>query len=77
VAAQLWVRFENKAEYETRENELLEAVATSPGKDKVVVYLKEEKAKKILPAMYQVQAEGELSENLKKMFGNDNVAVVL
>jgi DNA polymerase-3 subunit alpha len=77
VTAQLWVRFANKAEYEARENELLEAVATSPGKDNVVVYLKEEKAKKILPAIYQVQAEGELSENLKKMFGNDNVAVVL
>ena len=48
----------------------------SDGNDKVVIYLKEEKQKKILPPSKSVKADGELQEKLKELIGSDNVVVV-
>lgn len=76
VGMQLWIQFKNKADYEEKQNLLMEHLKLSSGKDKVVIYLKEEKAKKILDASYNVTANTVFTEQLKALFGEENVAIV-
>ena len=76
VPAELWIKFSDKEEYLARENELLKLVAESDGNDSLVIYCAEEKAKKVLPSSYNVQADASLVRTLSAVFGADNVKVV-
>ena len=73
---ELWIQFSNKTEYFEKEKELLGTLETSEGEDRVIIYLKEEKAKKILPAGWEVLANDTLLTDLKQKFGDNNVKVV-
>jgi DNA polymerase-3 subunit alpha len=73
---ELWIQFQNKAEYFEKEKELLGILESSEGSDRVIIYLKEEKAKKILPAGWEVLANTVLLEALGQKFGDNNVKVV-
>lgn len=74
--SQLWLRFENKEQYTALADEIDDICRESDGNDNVVIYLKEEKQKKILPPSKSVKADGELQEKLKELIGSDNVVVV-
>ena len=74
--SQLWLRFENKEQYTKLADEIDSICRESDGNDNVVIYLKEEKQKKILPPSKSVKADGELQEKLKEVIGSDNVVVV-
>ena len=50
VPRQLWLQFEDKEIYQAMEGEILGILKESEGPDSVVIYLKKERAKKILPA---------------------------
>ena len=50
--------------------------ALTEGKDKVVIYLKKERAKKILPPNWNVCVTGELTDRLIGRLGEKNVRVV-
>lgn len=76
VPAELWIKFNDKEEYLARENELLKLVAESDGNDSLVIYCAGEKAKKVLPPSYNVQADASLVRTLSAVFGADNVKVV-
>ena len=54
----------------------MELLRTSEGKDKVIIYLKAERAKKILPANWNVQVTKELLGVLRAQLGENNVKVV-
>ena len=75
VPSQLWVRFNNMEAYLKAEGELLATLAMYDGKDTVVIYLSEEKKKKILPKAYSVKADTVLMNKLKEKYGENNVAV--
>lgn len=75
VPSQLWVRFDNMEAYLKAEGELLATLAMDDGKDTVVIYLSEEKKKKILPKAYSVKADTVLVNKLKEKYGENNVAV--
>ena len=64
VPRQLWLQFEDKEIYQAMEGEILGILKESEGPDSVVIYLKKERAKKILPANWKVEAAGELMETL-------------
>ncbi len=74
--SELWLRFENKEQYTAMCDEIDNICRESDGNDKVVIYLKEEKQKKILPPSKSVKADRELQEKLKELIGSDNVVVV-
>ena len=76
ISSQVWIRFEDKEEYEKKIGELMENIKDSDGNDKIVIYLKKEKAKKEMPASWNICAEHGVIERLKKRFGEGNVAVV-
>ena len=58
------------------EGTILGILKESEGQDSVVIYLKKERAKKILPANWKVEAAGELMEKLIRQLGENNVKVV-
>ena len=75
MSVSLWIRFENKEAYEQSESELMDIIGQYDGKDKIVIYLTEEKQKKILPPAYTVEASPALIERLKEKYGEKNVAL--
>ena len=46
---ELWVQFADKEAYRESEQKLLSQLKSSEGKDRVVIYLQKERAKKMLP----------------------------
>ena len=62
--------------YKAREQELLQAIADSDGNDDVVIYLRDIKNIKILPANLRVKADETLMEKLASQFGKENVKFI-
>ncbi len=76
VPRELWIQFENLESYRAGEQVFLDLLKDSEGGDRVVVYLKQEKAKKILPENWKVKADPELLGKLTKILGEKNVRLV-
>lgn len=76
VPVDLWIQFENKKQFIEKEDLLLEQIRAKDGRDTVIVYLKEEKQKKVYPRNMTVKADREFVERLSELFGKTNVKVV-
>ncbi|MGN0372117.1 MAG: DNA polymerase III subunit alpha [Enterocloster sp.] len=76
VPRELWVQFADKGSYQAGETELLEMLKGSEGRDKVIIYLKKERAKKILPSNWNVSVSNQLLTALTERFGEKNIRVV-
>ena len=73
---EIWIQFADKADYSSNETELQELLRQNRGTSAVVIYLKDVKAMKRLPAGYQVQISDALLSGLKKKYGESNVKLV-
>ena len=73
----IWVQFATPEEYREKEQLLLEAIADSDGNDDVVIYVKEPRSVKILPANQRVNADEGLKSRLSAIFGEQNVKVLI
>lgn len=73
---ELWIQFENRDAYERRLKELEELLKEADGTSRAVVYLREERARKILPPNWSVGIDEELLSRLRGKFGPENVKVV-
>ena len=62
--------------YQAEEKALLDLLREKEGSSSVIIYLKKEKAKKILPANWNVQADEELLGRLTKKLGEKNIRLV-
>ena len=76
VPRELWLQFEDKEMYQAMEGTILGILKESEGPDSVVIYLKKERAKKILPANWKVEAAGELLDTLVCKLGEKNVKLI-
>ena len=76
IPKELWFQFLNREEYTDKGPELLEELRNYPGGDSVVIYLRDVKAMKKLPAGYHVQIQDFWVNEMKKKYGNSNVKVV-
>ena len=76
VPKELWLQFPDMETYQAGEQRLLTSLRSSEGKDRVVIYLQKERAKKVLPANWNVQVTPGLLEELGKGLGEKNVKVV-
>ena len=76
VQRQLWVQFVDLEEYQRQEKELFRLLMDSEGDDEVVVYVRREKMKKVLPASRNIRISPELLERLYGIFGEKNVKAV-
>ena len=73
---QLWIQFANHEEYEQRIADLYTNLSDSDGKDQVIIYIRAEKAKKLLPPSRSVKINQELVLKLQEKYGEGNVKVV-
>ena len=76
VPRQLWLQFEDMAGYQATEAELMKLLKSSEGNDQVIIYLKKERAKKMLPPNWNVMADAGLLNRLYCKVGEKNVKVV-
>lgn len=76
IPRELWLQFSGKDQYFTAEQEILDILKTYEGNDQVVVYLIAERAKKLLPKNWRVDAGKELVSRLIEKLGERNVKVV-
>lgn len=74
IPCKLWLRFNNRNEYENKKQELFKELSMSDGNDSVIIVLKEENKKEFLPRNQNVKADSSLISRLKELYGNDNVA---
>lgn len=76
VPRELWIQFENLESCRLKEQELFELLRSKEGQDSVILYLKQEKAKKILPSNWNVRADSQLLDKLTKILGEKNIRLV-
>ncbi|MBE5976745.1 DNA polymerase III subunit alpha [Lacrimispora xylanisolvens] len=76
VPKELWLKFPDKDTYVESEREVLELLRESEGSDSVIIYLERERAKKVLPSNWNVNASDGLIEILTKKLGEINVRLV-
>ena len=76
VPKELWIQFENLEDYHVKERELFGLLRGQEGQDSVILYLKQEKAKKILPPNWNVRADSLLLDKLTKILGEKNIRLV-
>ena len=77
VPKKLWIQFETKEDYLKSDSELMEMIRESDGNDRVIIYIKGSKEKKVLPPNLSVLAGKELVDALSEKFGEENVKVTL
>lgn len=76
IPRELWIQFPDRGAYGEKEPELLEDLRQSPGKDSVVIFLRDVKAMKKLPAAYHVEITDLWLESMRKKYGDSNVKVL-
>ena len=76
IPKDLWLQFADLEAYQTAEKQLMDTLMLSDGGDRVIIYLKKEKARKILPPGWNVDASRELLGKLTQFYGEKNVKVV-
>ena len=76
IPRESWIQFKDKAEYSAAEAELQSFLQSASGTSAVVIYLKDVKAMKRLPAAFCIRINEEILSELKKKYGESNVKVV-
>lgn len=76
VSRQLWLQFATKEEYEDSAQDMMNIMASSEGKDTVIIYIKEPRMKKQLPPNQNVRADAALIASLTERFGVENVKLI-
>ena len=76
IPREIWIQFKDKAEYSAAEAELQSFLQSASGTSTVVIYLKDVKAMKRLPAAFCIRINEEILSELKKKYGESNVKVV-
>ena len=76
IPREIWIQFKDKAEYSAAEAELQSFLQSASGTSAVVIYLKDVKAMKRLPAAFCIRINEEILSELKKKYGESNVKVV-
>ena len=76
IPKDLWLQFADLEAYQAAEKQLMDTLMLSDGGDRVIIYLRKEKARKILPSGWNVDASRELLGKLTQFYGEKNVKVV-
>lgn len=76
VPKEIWLRFESKADYDSRFEAVFRGLSDYDGHDGVVIYLKDTKQYKRLPSSYDINASAGALEIAKAALGEENVVIV-
>ncbi|SFK87563.1 DNA polymerase III catalytic subunit, DnaE type [Lachnospiraceae bacterium KH1T2] len=72
----LYIQFASRAEYDEKEQRLMDILRPSEGNDTVIIYLREEKQQKVLPRSQNVKCDQTLMDLLLNEFGDKNVKLL-
>ncbi|MDM0138093.1 hypothetical protein QSP58_09120 [Clostridioides difficile] len=75
IPSELWLQFQNQNYYDGQIDQVMAALRNSEGKDRVVMYLKEERKLRRLSENWVVDASGALLRELYDILGENNVKV--
>lgn len=75
VPCELWIKFQNKQEFEQKEHLLYNKIMSYDGNDIVCIYLTDEKLIKKLPKSMSVNARIIVKERVLEEFGKNSVAI--
>ena len=73
----VWIKFPDMEAYKAAEAGLMDMLRESEGKDGIVIYIENPKAKKELPPNQNVEADESLVNRLQERFGRKNVTVTV
>ena len=73
----VWIKFPDMEAYKAAEAGLMDTLRESEGKDGIVIYIENPKAKKELPPNQNVEADEDLVNRLQEQFGRENVTVTV
>ena len=73
----VWIKFPDMEAYKAAEAGLMDMLKESEGKDGIVIYIENPKAKKELPPNQNVEADEDLVKRLQELFGRENVTVTV
>ena len=73
----VWIKFSDMEAYKAAEAGLMDTLRESEGKDGIVIYIENPKAKKELPPNQNVEADESLVNRLQERFGRENVTVTV
>ena len=76
IPREVWLQFKDRAEYGQEEAELQKILKKNRGTSAVVIFLKDVKAMKRLPAAYQVEINETSLRELRQKYGESNVKLV-
>ena len=77
MPSELWIAFKDKDAYISAEQELFRLLLEHKGNDKVMIALAKERQRKALPVEYRVNADENLVAELKNIYGQDFVKLVV
>jgi len=72
---ELWLKFADKEAYEEKQQAVFDALRMAEGNDNVILYLEKERAKKVLPANWNVKIQEGLVKSLCPLIGENNIKV--
>ena len=75
VPAEVWLQVPDKQSFLEKEQELAALLAAHPGRDRVIIYCKAERAIKKMPLSCSISAEYEGLAGLEEMLGTENVKI--
>ena len=73
----VWIKFPDMEAYKAADAGLMDMLKESEGKDGIVIYIENPKAKKELPPNQNVEADEDLVNRLQEQFGRENVTVTV
>ena len=76
IPRKLWIKFPTKDAYEAKQKELEALLWEHEGKDSVIIYIEDIRAKKEMPRNWNVHASAELLQKLSGHFGPENIRLV-
>ena len=76
IPKKLWIKFSTLENYKAKEEKLFSLIADSEGIDSVVLYIEQDRTRKVLPRNHNVKADALLIERLAAEFGQENIRVV-
>ena len=75
LTMEVWIQTGDIGEYKARQAELFDVIRNNPGKDRILVYSRKEKALKRLPEYQNISGNEEVVRLLAGVFGEKNVVL--
>ena len=75
IPKEIWIKFDSKADYLKRENELYKMIEHESGSDRIVIFCAKEKAVKRLENRFSIRGDERMMQILHGAFGEENVKV--